>query len=536
VPLVRKVVPAGTWSAAETVTVTAAEAATFGGAELDGLGKGLVKVTNDTCAGATVTAGSTCSFAVSLYADSVGPAQAQITYRDTVGTAQPVVLPVTVVGSETKEGGYASVKPARLLDTRRKVGVSTTTPLGGGKSVNLQVMGRGGVPGVGVRAVVLNLTAVSPTSQGYLTAYPYGQARPTASSINFDKGWTGANLVTVPLGPGGKVTIFNYAGNTHVVADVMGYYTAPNYAYNGYTSYFPDDPFRAVDTRTAEWESTPLYPDEYLWQGLDYGQEYSGLIKAFAVNLTVTKPSGTGYLTAWNGDENAVPATSSLNFTKGRTVPNMQIVPASQVYIPDLGYTIPRLGVINKSNGSAHVIVDVVGVYVDNSVSDGLRFKGLTAPVRIVDTRKAQGTTPIGSNVTKTITAPTSVAGYNTMGLVTNTTAVKPTISTVLTLWANDGSAKPGVSNLNPYAGQLVSNMTMTDVGVGNTFRVHNLVGTTNLVMDVAGTMEHYPALLEPPAGIKGGAAARMAPESTDRPAPRQLEVKRSATHRGTAG
>ena len=34
----------------------------------------------------------------------------------------------------------------------------------------------------------------------------------------------GANLVTVPIGSGGKVRIFNAAGSTHVVADVVGYY------------------------------------------------------------------------------------------------------------------------------------------------------------------------------------------------------------------------------------------------------------------------------------------------------------------------
>ena len=39
----------------------------------------------------------------------------------------------------------------------------------GGRTAQLQINGRGGVPATGVAAVVLNVTAVSPTDVGYLT-------------------------------------------------------------------------------------------------------------------------------------------------------------------------------------------------------------------------------------------------------------------------------------------------------------------------------------------------------------------------------
>ena len=38
--------------------------------------------------------------------------------------------------------------------------------------------------------------------------------------------WTGANLVTVPLGDDGAIDIYNYAGSTHVVVDLLGVYAA----------------------------------------------------------------------------------------------------------------------------------------------------------------------------------------------------------------------------------------------------------------------------------------------------------------------
>ena len=51
------------------------------------------------------------------------------------------------------------------------------------------------------------------------------------------------------------------------------------------------------------------------------------------------------------------------------------------------------------------------------------------------------------------------------------------------------------MSNLNPYAGQVVSNMTITEVWSANDFRIHNLSGTAPVVIDAAGTMEYYPAV-----------------------------------------
>ena len=43
--------------------------------------------------------------------------------------------------------------------------------------------------------------------------------------------------------------------------------------------------------------------------------------------------------------------------------------------------------------------------------------------------------------------------------------------------------------------------MTITDLGAAYDFTVGNAVGTTNLVLDVAGTMETYPAVADPGAG-----------------------------------
>jgi len=80
------------------------------------------------------------------------------------------------------------------------------------------------MPKLGVSAVVVNLTATQPTAGSYLTAYPSGTSRPLASDLNFGPGQTIPNLVVVKLGAGGKFSVYNAQGNTHVIADVVGYY------------------------------------------------------------------------------------------------------------------------------------------------------------------------------------------------------------------------------------------------------------------------------------------------------------------------
>ncbi len=56
------------------------------------------------------------------------------------------------------------------------------------------------------------------------------------------------------------------------------------------------------------------------------------------------------------------------------------------------------------------------------------RFRPLTAATRIVDTKAHQGIpAALGPGGAATVTAPAPVTTYNSMALVTNTTANRPT-------------------------------------------------------------------------------------------------------------
>ena len=399
--------------------------------------------------------------------------------------ATPSVSAANPVG-----GTYQTVAPARVLDTRVGKG-APKAPVGPGRVISVHMLGAGAVPTTRVSAVVLNLTVAAATRSSYLTVWPKGKARPTVSSINFVAGVSRANLVTMPLGADGSISIFNRAGSVQVIADVMGYYVAEGAATAGglYQSVLPE---RLLDTRDPAFGGAVL-SGEPVSIPVDYNDPNTAVdenphIRALAVNITAVSPTKPGYFISWDGG-GALPRTSTLNFARGTVTPNMAIVPVGPCVDCGPATGFPSITVVNGSAGTVHMLVDIVGFYDDGQLGDGLRFKPLTTPTRIVDTRKGQGATKLAGNQTKSVTAPASVAGVRTNSLVTNTTAVQPTLSTYLTLWAG-GDRRPPVSNLNPAKGQVVANATITDVGPGNVFNVYNKNGATNVVVDVTGTME----------------------------------------------
>jgi uncharacterized protein YkwD len=124
--------------------------------------------------------------------------------------------------------GYTPLTPTRLLDTRPDgITIDGIAQAGGaigpaGK-IDLQVTGRGGVPATGVGAVILNITAVSPTATSHLTVWPAGSPRPTASNLNYNPGQVVPNLVVARVGAGGKVSLYNNSGSVNLIADVAGW-------------------------------------------------------------------------------------------------------------------------------------------------------------------------------------------------------------------------------------------------------------------------------------------------------------------------
>ncbi|MFM7616672.1 MAG: family 43 glycosylhydrolase [Actinomycetes bacterium] len=247
-------------------------------------------------------------------------------------------------------GRFTGVAPGRLLDT----GVA-----GSGGCISgvraLGVVGRFGVPG-DAAAVALNVTVDNSTAgaSGYLTAYPAGVPRPTASTLNYRPGDVVPNGTIVRVGTSGAINLFTFGGCVRVVVDVVGWYTggAP-IASQGFAGLTP--------ARVLDRSSFSVCPDRDRTQVASFDLPIAAAIGAgvpadalaVSVNVTVDGPVGPGFLTVHPAGAPR-PTASSLNYGAGATVANGVLT---------------KLGAggaitIYSNAGCPRIVVDVLGTFV----------------------------------------------------------------------------------------------------------------------------------------------------------------------------
>jgi hypothetical protein len=467
---------------------------TIGAVTLGGNNPEAFRIIGGSCQGTTLQVGQSCTITVMSHPTVRGYQSARLLIANDSMTGTVSAL-LEVEGQSVNAGTYYPLAPSRILDTRVGKG-APLGPVGPGGSIHLQVTGEGGVPTLGVSAVVLNVTVTGPTTSGHITVWPTGASMPTASSLNFSTGWTGANSVTTALGNGGRVDLFNSAGNTHLIVDVVGYYAQDNalVSSRGYGGEFqPTLPQRLFDSRIDFGEKIP--GGEWVELGVSFDETIDPHVRALAVNVTAVDGSGDGYLTTFSGGQATPPLASTLNFTRTGAVPNFAVVPTGYC-VGCAPWQIPVIGIYVSVD--VHVIVDVVGFYDDGSFAHGpdagLRFTPRT-PLRITDSRIGLGMTgPLGAASTVSLAPPPASLPAATEAVALNVTAVSPTSTTFISVWPT-GLPQPLVSTLNPNAGQIVPNAAPVLLGAGNMFNVYNNAGSVHLVIDMVGTFYLLPAV-----------------------------------------
>ena len=227
-------------------------------------------------------------------------------------------------------GRVVPLTPSRVFDTRP--GTDSAGPkgfVGAGETISVQVAGVGGVPSTGVAAVVLNATATEAAAAGFVTVFPTGSAQPLASVLNLvAAGDTAPNLVMVPLGDGGKVSLFSQSG-THLLADVTGYVTDATAPATTTGLFVPLEPARVFDTR----DGTPAPgPKGFVAAGASIDTATAGTVgiavdaAAVVLNVTGTDASAQGFVTGWPTGV-PQPLASTLNLSEGDTRANAAILP-----------------------------------------------------------------------------------------------------------------------------------------------------------------------------------------------------------------
>ncbi len=434
----------------------------------------------------------------------------------TPGAAQPGTVDVRVVtaggvsapGSADEyayvaPGAYTALTPYRVCDTRARSGTSQCEgkTLGAHGVIPVQISGNGGVP-AGAEAAVVNLTAIDHGSQAtYITAFPTGGAVPLASNINLTGGAVQANLATVRLSSGGQMSVFNSVSLTDVIVDIEGYFAAPSAS--GAGAFHSMSPVRVCDTRgdthtgCAGTRDNPLVSNTWREVVLSGTRSIPTTGAAAAVfNLTATQGSEATFLSvappamATDKCPSSAP-TSNLNPRAGEALANRVIVP--------LG---PRQDVcVYNSLGSIDFIIDVNGWFGDGTESPAGALFYPVAPTRICDTRAGSPTRCAGQFLAAGSTETIQVAGVAVVprdggstppvAVVANLTGVAGTANTYLSMYPGDVTQRPGVSDLNPSASEVIANLAVvalaTTGGSSGAVDLFNAAGDVNAILDIAG-------------------------------------------------
>jgi hypothetical protein len=231
--------------------------------------------------------------------------------------------------------GLVPVTPGRLFDTRDN---GARVPTGGVYELDLSTK-----VGADASAVVMNVTVTEPILAGFITVYPCGTDRPTASNLNYVAGQTVPNLVTVAL-PANKHVCFYAHTATHLLADLSA-----SYAASSSVGFFAVTPSRQLDTRTdgrplGAGSALPLSFGPGVMPGPDQ-------VAAVVLNVTAAEPDAAGYVTVFPCAAGR-PTASNLNYRAGDVVPNLVVVASGD-----------DDNVCLYSQSTSHLIVDEAGFF-----------------------------------------------------------------------------------------------------------------------------------------------------------------------------
>lgn len=455
-------------------------------------------------------------------------------------------------GAAVDGSRFVAVTPQRILDSRSGQGPADDGVVGvvaSGEVVDVQATGRMGVPLSGVTAVVLNVTITEALGAGFVQVFPTGVGTVGSSSnLNVEySGQTIANQVTVPVGAGGKVSLFVQGGG-HVLADVFGYYTPVTDATAGrYVPVAAPSPRRVLDTRDLLAVPVPNPGDavnctdfgtwdaawRYFWTyqrwndpaGLDGDRDgipcnslpgtktTSPPVDLFklAAGGTIRIPvvTGTSLPGGITGAGQASAVVANITVTEASGIGFWQVLPtggaalgsSSNLNINNVGQTISNQVIVPVgadgaitiySQSGGHVLVDIAGTFTGSASPTSAA--GLFVPVtpsRLADTRDplntpVTGPIPTGGQVTvQTANRFGIPAGAAAVAL--NATITDARAAGFVQVFPTGGATPGASSNINAErAGQTIPNAAYATLDATGRFTMYTQAGG-QLIADVAG-------------------------------------------------
>ncbi len=363
---------------------------------------------------------------------------------------------VAGVGANSATSWFTAVTPTRLIDTRSGVGTDAV-PLGSGCTLTVHTNAPSDTT-----AVVVNVTAIAPMVNGYLTAYPCGADRPFVSIVPSVAGRIVPGTAIVPVNSTGDFCVFS-STSTDLVIDLTGVYET-----GAGQRFEPIVPQRFFDSRTGP---TPR-------RGNVMRVQVAGVkgVPASATGVAVTVHSsnavGSGFVTIWPCDADQ-PTTSLLNPTVGSSVANH-----AQLGLDADG------GVCMFVSNAMHLVLDVSGWFGPTATND---FHALT-PQRVLDTRENLG---LGGRFAANQNRALALSGVGTIpttgvvaivGEVTSVGAIKAGFITVHPCIAR----VPNLSMVRNFAGSVAATTVAGAVDASGRWCLKANVAM-DVVIDVSG-------------------------------------------------
>ncbi|MFO0626245.1 MAG: hypothetical protein U0325_11575 [Polyangiales bacterium] len=368
--------------------------------------------------------------------------------------------------------------PSRRFDTRTpaestRLVRSTSGALAENTVVHLRDWSDAGLP-AGTRAVWMNLTALSDTLAGFVTAWPEGEPRPETSSLNYAARDIRANAAAIALSPAQGLSLMPSSA-VHLVGDLSAAF-APT---GGGLALVP--PTRVYDSRSA---SNPLRSNEVRTITLPAPAGATGVFGTLAV--VAGDAPGFAQVFPCGG---AIPLASAVNF------------PGPGVASNAFASALRDNTLCVLSNTDVDAIVDITGYVTPTGT---LAYRPV-APVRLLDTRGTA--TPYTGRLAARQVVELAVqslpgAPANLGAVVANVVALGATEPGFLSVFPC-GGAVPGTSSLNFPVETPRSTLTLSGLGGGricvfSSARAHLVVDLMGVWVSTAGAAPEMPPATDP--------------------------------------
>jgi hypothetical protein len=357
-----------------------------------------------------------------------------------------------------------------------------------GHPFSLKIVGQHAVPGSGVSAVALNLTAGGSTAATSVRVYPAGSSQPRPADLNLKPGISRTNVVLAKLGRYGKVKISTAQGSVRISADVSGYFSGSRLSHKyGMGGALHDYAYPGTIMDTKAYHIGAIKHDYYLNAPVNFTAATTPHVTSLLVEITAYSSKGSGTITGFTTNHRPGGSTV-LSYSPNTWTSNTAIIRSGLWYSPSNGNSYPSVSFLNRGRKPVQLIVSILGYVDDNTFEFGERYTP-TAPAHI-----------FGKKLHADSTAKFNPGRYASMWTFTfnaKITATGATRTTSLAIKAIGGGPAPSHGQVHVPAHTTVTGTTLPPTGVDNEMAIHNAAGTVTVNIWSFGKFNAYPIPLK---------------------------------------